>query len=286
MLSEPQLRWLAGVSPVQFAGLVAKLEPRWRDQRMQRLSARARLRAVGAGRRFEMPFATRLFVTLVYLRWNVGYRGLGAMLGFSKDTVNRAVEECTVLLAELGITRPDGSRVGDETELAAALAKIDHRAIADGTFVPTPRPGGGWEAQKRQYSGHRHRHCRTTQVITDLWGSLLWVGNAEPGPTHDLTGLLGTPVPGLVSAGGGTLLADRGYQGIAKHVTNLEALLPTRGGARGEGTYNSEHARVRVKVEHAIGAMKRRKILHGFRRRPATLNVTLKAIAALTTLPK
>lgn len=284
-LSEAQLRWLAGVSASQFADLVAGLGPVWEADRAERLSTRKRRRALGAGRRYDMPFATRLFVCLVYLRWNVGYRGLGAMVGFSKDTVNRAVDECTRLLAAKGITRPDGSQVGDEGDLAVALAKVDHQALADGTFVPIPRPGGGWAAQKAEYSGHRHRHCRTTQVVTDLQGHLLWVTGDQPGPTHDLPALVGSGIPERIANSGGTLVADRGYQGIGNHVENLDVLLPNGAWGRGDGSYNTEHSRLRVRAEHAIASLKRRKILHGFRRRALQLTPTLRAIAALTTLP-
>lgn len=284
-LTEAQLRWLAGVSAGQFAGLVAELGPVWEAERADRLSARERARALGAGRRYDMPFATRLFVCLVYLRWNVGYRGLGAMVGFSKDTVNRAVDECTRLLAARGITRPDGSRVGDEAELGVALAQVDHQALADGTFVPIPRPGGGWAAQRAEYSGHRHRHCRTTQVITDLDGWLLWVTADRPGPTHDLPALVDSGIPDLIAKGDGTLVADRGYQGITKRVENLDVLLPNNAWGRGAGRDNTEHSRLRVRAEHAIASLKRRKILHGFRRRAHQLTPTLRAVAALTTLP-
>ncbi|HEX5365268.1 MAG TPA: transposase family protein [Acidimicrobiales bacterium] len=284
-LSEAQLRWLAGVSAAQFAGLVVELGPMWEADRAERLTARKRSRALGAGRRYDMPFATRLFVCLVYLRWNVGYRGRGAMAGFSKDTVNRAVDECTRLLAAKGITRPDGSRVGNEDELAEALEAVDHRALADGTFVPIPRPGGGWAAQKAEYSGHRHRHCRSTQVVTDVDGWLLWVTDDQPGPTHDLAALVGSGIPERIAAGGGTLVADRGYQGIGNHVESLDVLLPNGAWGRGAGRYNTDLSRLRVRAEHAIAGLKRPKILHGFRRRAHQLTPTLRAVAALTTLP-
>lgn len=284
-LSEGQLRWLAGVSAAQFAELVAELGPVWEQERLAKLTARQRARAVGAGRRFEMPFATRLFVCLVYLRWNVSYRALGAMVGFSKDTVNRAVDECTRLLAAKGITRPDGSRVADEEGLAAALAGVGHRALADGTFVPIPRPGGGWAVQKEEFSGHRHRHCRTTQVVCDPDGHLLWVSEDRPGPTHDLTGLVDSGIPRLIADGDGTLVADRGYRGIGHRVDGLDVLVPDSRLARGAGSYNTAHARLRVKAEHAIRRLKRRRILHEFRRRPHQLTPTLRATATLATLP-
>lgn len=281
-----QLRWLCGVSVGQFAALAAELGPVWEAERHEVLSARSRKRAVGAGRRHEMPFVTRLFVCLVYLRWNIGYRALGSMVGFSKDTVNRAVDECTKLLAAKGITRPDGSQVADLAQLEEALAAVGYRAMADGTFVPVPRPGGGWAAQKAKFSGHRRRHCHTTQVVTDLDGHLLWVTDDEPGPTHDLAGLVFSGVADMIRDGGGTLIADRGYQGIGDHVKGIDVLLPDSTLGRGAGTYNTAHASLRVRVEHRNSDLKRRKILNGFRRNLDRLSETLMAVACLATLPK
>ena len=61
----------------------------------------------------------------------------------------------------------------------------------------------------------------------------------------------------------------------------------TRGDAvRGdEGEFNTEIARQRVHVEHAIRRLKTNKILHGYRRRRHTLTDTLRACATLATLP-
>lgn len=284
--SEQQLLWLCGVSVEQFAELVAELGPLWEADRYAELSARQRQRAVGAGRRHGLPFTSRLFVCLVYLRWDLSFRALGALVGFSKDTVHRAVNECTPLLAAKGITRPDGTTVTNIDSLADALAAVDHQVIADGTFVPIPRPGGGWAAQKSKFSGHRHRHCHTTQVICDTSGHLLWVTGDEPGPTHDQTALVTSKIPEMIRDGAGTLVADRAYRGIAGHVEGLEVLVPISGVPHGQSAYNKAHAVLRVQVEHRIRDLKRRKILHDFRRNPDRLTDTLRAIAALATLPK
>lgn len=280
--TEPQLRWLAGVSVAQFSKLVVELGPVWNAEHARR--SKATVREAGAGRPFEMVFATRLFVCLVYLRWNVSFRGLGAMVGFSKDTVNRAVHECTQLLAEYGITRPSGDRITDLAGLEEALVSIDHNAMVDGTFVVIQRPGGGWEAQKAEYSGHRHRHCRTTQVMTDGNGALLWVTDSEPGPTHDSTAFVSSGVGDLIVNGDGILVADRGYRGMDKRIEGLDLLVPICGGPKGPGTWNTAHASLRVKVEHAIRTLKRRQILHGYRRLPDRLNDTIRATATLATL--
>ena len=113
---------------------------------------------------------------------------------------------------------------------------------------------------------------------------LLWVSASEPGPTHDLTAFVATGIGEMIVGGGGTLVADRGYRGMQKRVEGLDLLVPKSGGLRGPGTYNTEHASLRVKTEHAIRTLKRRQILHGFRRLPSRLNDTIRATATLATL--
>lgn len=284
-----ELRWLCGVSPGQFAELVARVGPRWEAKRVERLSQRQRQRALGAGRRYEMVFAARLFVALLHLRHNVPFRALGALVGMSKDTAHRAVAELVPLLAEVGVTARDGARVASVEDLRAFFERRGRGggALLDGTFVPTPRPGGGWEAQKAQYSGHRHRHCATTQVLTDLDGQVLWAGDAQDGPTHDLTAARRSGVGEAAAATATTIVADRGYQGWGHgggDPAGLEVMVPARGAPRGEGTYNTEHARLRVKAEHGIRTLKRFTVLHHYRRSRDTLTDTLRAISAIVTI--
>ncbi len=284
-----ELRWLCGVSPEQFAELVVRVGPRWEAQRLERLSGRPRRRAVGAGRRYELVFAARLFVTLLHLRHNVAFRALGALVGMSKDTAHRAVVELVPLLAEVGITAGDGKAIASVADLERFFKDRGPGggAILDGTFVPTPRPGGPWANQKAQYSGHRHRHCRSPQVLTDLDGNVIWIGDAEPGPTHDLTGARRTGIAEAAASTGTTILADRGYRGWGTNTgdpAGLDVLVPRRRGPRGEGTYNTEHARLRVRSEHGIRSLKRFTVLHHYRRHADSLTATLRAIGAITTL--
>lgn len=215
VLSDGELRQLTGLSAGQFAQLLVEVGPAWDAAREGRLTAardRPRQRAFGAGRRHELPFAGRLLLVLMNLRWNVPYRMLAAVFATNKDTINRAVAEMTPLLAAVGITAGDASRVGDEAALTAELRKLSdakRAAIVDGTFVPIPRPGkGGWEAQKAQYSTHKHRHVNTFQTATDDRGRLLWVGGAEPGSTHDLTAVARSMAAGPLAASEVTVLAD------------------------------------------------------------------------------
>jgi len=302
LLSDAQLRQLTGLSAAQFGRLVVEIGPVWEAEREARLTAERdgvpRRRAFGAGRHHELPFAGRLLLVLMYLRWNVPFRMLAVVFGTNKDTINRAVAQMTKLLAEHGITAPDGTRVGDEAGLQAQLAKLSaeqRAALVDGTFVPIPRPGkGGWDAQKLQYSPHKHRHVNTFQAVTDDQGGLLWVGRACAGSTHDLTAIATSAAAGPLADSEVTVLADKAYIGIKAKLGLAGAFTPYRRRKPGslpdvvvatEGDFNTRLSRQRVHVEHAMRRMKTNKILHGYRRQLDTLSDTIAAVAALTTLP-
>lgn len=297
LLSERQVRELTGLSRAQFAVLLAEVGPMFAAEREARLVDRKRVRAFGAGRPFAFPFAGRLLVTLVYLRWNVTYRFLAAIFDTDKDTVNRCVAQITPLLAKYGITASDGTRIGDETVLAAQFEELSQRqraALIDGSFVPVPRPGkGGWEAQKAQYSPHRHRHVNTFQAISDDHGHLLYVGPACDGSTHDLTAIASCSAAGLLAESEVCVMADKAYIGIKAKLGLAKAFTPYRRRKNDErneqvrGTeeeFNTEVARQRVHVEHAIRRLKTNKILHGYRRNLDTLSDTIRACATLSTL--
>jgi hypothetical protein len=284
-----ELRWLCGVSPEQFGELVVRVGPRWEQERLERLSGRQRRRAVGAGRRYELVFSARLFVTLLHLRHNVPFRALGALVGMSKDTAHRAVVELVPLLAEVGITASDGSAITSVDDLREFFERRGPGggALLDGTFIP-----------RRALVGvGRHRSPSTPGTVTGTVaaprsspiyeGNVLFVGEAEDGPTHDITGARRSGIGEAAAGTDTTIIADRGYRGWGNKPTDPDGpkvLAPRPGGRRGKGTYNTEHARIRVASEHGIRSLKRFTVLHHYRRHSDTLTGALRAIAAITTL--
>lgn len=299
LLTDRQVRQLTGLSRAQFARLIGESGEAWEIEREARLSDRSRQRAFGAGRKHVLPFAGRLLLAVMYLRWNVTLRFLAEVFGSDKDMVHRAVAELTPLLAKHGVTAPDDTRLGDDDALAAqlrALSKTQRAALVDGSFVPVPRPSkGGWEAQKAQYSTHRHRHVNTFQALTDDLGNLLWVGDACDGNTHDLTAIAESAIADALADSEVTVLADKAYIGIKAKLGLAHAFTPYRRRKKNdtrpepvrgtEGEFNTELARQRVHVEHAIRRLKTNKILHGYRRRRHTLTDTIRACATLATMP-
>ena len=292
------LRELAGVSVSQFAELVIELGPLWEAQRLERLSAHARHRQMGGGRK-PFPFAGRLLLALVHLRWNLPFRMIGVLFGVSKDTVQRSSFEIVPLLAAYGITAPDGNRVRTGCELAEQLSRLaqDQRVtLLDGSFVPVARPKTR-EAQRRIYSGYRHRYTTNFQALTDDTGSLLWVGGVRPGSTHDLTAIAESDAVQVLAATGVTVVADKGYRGIKKRLGLNSAVIPVRRQPKNQmprpewvqavvDEHNHDISRTRVRVEHAFSNMKRFRILTGYRGKTRSdITATISAVAALASLP-
>lgn len=295
----PVLKHLTGITAAQFARLVTELGPVWETDRARRLDRPDRQRAQGAGRRYAVSFAARLAMVLIYLRWNISYRALGGLFGVSKDAVKRAMDELLVLLAEHGITAPDGRRLGDDNDLVQVLAELtdDQRAaLVDGTFVPVRRPGGGWDAQKQAYNPHKHRHAHNFQAITDDRGRLLYVGGSCPGSVPDLTALAGSTAAGPLTDSGVTVIGDKAYLGMGRRLELAAAFVPQRRrrpnqtqlgpqAQQIEREFNLDLARQRVPVEHAFGRLKVHRILHGFRLALTRFDHVINALAALVTLP-
>jgi DDE superfamily endonuclease len=122
----------------------------------------------------------------------------------------------------------------------------------------------------------------------------LWVGDARDGATHDLTAIFASDVAGTLAATEVTVLADKAYIGIKAKLGLAGAFTPRRrrkNDTRAEAVidaekdFNTELARQRAHVEHAIRRLKTNKILHGYRRPIHTLSDTIAACATLSTLP-
>src|ERR1019366_810875 len=119
----PRLKELSGWSQAQFARLVDEVGRAWEADRFERLERPGRQRVQGAGRKHAIPFAARLLMVLMYLRWNISYRALGGLFGVSKDAVLRSMDELLPLLAKRGITGPDGAAIRGTAGLQAQLGK-------------------------------------------------------------------------------------------------------------------------------------------------------------------
>lgn len=119
---------LTGMTRQEFDGLAARLEPVWQQRRREALDRPGRLAPIGGGRRFSLPFGSRLLLAVLHLRWSVTYRGLGAMFGVGSQTVERACRDLRPLLSS---TRLEPVEVPYHRGSQLLLATLEDLGVRD-----------------------------------------------------------------------------------------------------------------------------------------------------------
>ena len=89
---------LTGLSPAEFEALVRRTAPLYRESETVRLSQRPRLRAQGAGRKFEHPYAERLAVQLMLRHARPTQKLLSRLTGFTESTLSRDARRLSPVL--------------------------------------------------------------------------------------------------------------------------------------------------------------------------------------------
>jgi DDE superfamily endonuclease/Helix-turn-helix of DDE superfamily endonuclease len=255
-------RSMTGLTVAAFEALLPELLDAFHTARRRRLDRPDRVRSFGGGDDFDLEPHDQLLLTIVWLRQYPTQEVLGYLFGVSDSTAKRAIARCLPLLEKAGqdsMRLPDPGR-GKRRDLPTLLAETPALAVIVDTFEQrTQRPK---RRQRAWYSGKKKAHTIKGQVAIDEEGRIIDVGTSRPGPWSDLkvfrrSGLISK----LIRAGVG-VLGDSGYQGIDKLNPKLHGATPRRkprGKPRPEGDrrYNRAFARRRVKVEHAIGRLRR-----------------------------
>ena len=102
-------RICTGIGRRKLGKLIEELAPPWLAQQESRLRdrrGRDRLRAEGAGPDHELPFADRVIITLVILRFQLPHAALAVFYGVHRSTITRAAGEIRPLLAQCGFAVP------------------------------------------------------------------------------------------------------------------------------------------------------------------------------------
>lgn len=118
----------------EFDDLAGRLEPVWQQRRREALDRPGRLTPIGGGRRFSLPFGSRLLLAMLHVRWTVTYRGLGAMFGVGTQTVERACRDLRPLLSSTPLEPVDiPNHRGSQLLLAEleALGVTERRALLE-----------------------------------------------------------------------------------------------------------------------------------------------------------
>jgi hypothetical protein len=255
-------RALTGLTVDAFDQMVPQLLAAFQAQRRRRLDRPNRQRAHGGGDHFDLAVTDQLLLTVVWLRQYPTQECLGYLFGVSDSSALRAVRRCLPVLEAAGkdtMRLPDPGK-GHRRDLPALLQETPALAVIVDTFEQrTQRPR---RQQRAYYSGKKKAHTLKSQVAIDEDGHVVDVGASRPGRWADLkvlrrSGLIGKLLRAKVGA-----LGDLGYVGLDGAHPKLHGATPRRkprGQDRPEGDrrFNRAFARRRIKVEHAIGRLRR-----------------------------
>lgn len=287
---------LTGLRINEFQRLVQEVQEPWKQRRMERLLTRKRANRPGQGRKFLLASCEEeLFVFLVWARTYGTLLFLEILLGPDESTICRTVKMMAPLLADrLPVPPLKGRRrIRNLDELKEAFPDI-HEAITelivDGTEQRIQRPKDK-RKNKKYRSGKKKAHTVKTQVIVDAKTKrVLHVSKTVEGKRHDFR-LFKETVSPLATSGSVKLLADSGYQGIHEQRPNLMAEISSRrfrGSppfTRKENRANRVFASVRVRVEHALGRLKKFGALSGvYRHSLQGYNTVFRSIVAIDDL--
>src|SRR5262245_51173600 len=264
-------RSMTGLSVEAFDQLLPELLAAFFADRRRRLDRPGRRRAIGGGDDFDLGVADQLLLTVVWLRHYPTQECLGYLFGVSDSTALRAVRRCLPILERSGkdtMRLPDPGK-GRRRDLPALLKQTPDLAVIVDTFEQrTHRPK---RRQRAYYSGKKRAHTLKSQVAIDEDGRVVDVGESRPGPWADLKVFRRSGLAGRLARAGVGALGDLAYLGIDGLVKGLRGATPRRK-PRGQERppedrrYNRAFARRRIKVEHAIGRLRRYQALSAVNR--------------------
>jgi hypothetical protein len=194
------LHSLTGLRPAEFEQLVQDVRPLFRAAEHKRLTQNRpdRIRAVGGGHPFALPFEEQILLTVMWLRLYPTHEVLGFLFGVDPTTVSRLLRRIISVLAQAGkdsMRMPDPGRkhrrsfdelLRELPELAVVIDTFEQRVHAPQGPDPTNRKSR--EEADRWYSGKKRGHTIKSQVGVDLHtGYICDVGESVRGPTADIT---------------------------------------------------------------------------------------------------
>ena len=287
-------RICTGIGRRRLGKLTGELAPAWVAQQESRLRARRgrdRLRGEGAGPGHDLPFADRVIVTLVILRFQLPHAALAVFYGVHRSTITRAVGEIRPLLAARGFAVPGqpGLRLRSLADVFAYAAAEGVELRIDGTEVQVRRPRASRPGRRAFVSGKKKMNTKKAAVVTDGQGRTLWAGAFRPGRMHDVTAVRTEGIEELLRAHPDVAAeADTGYQGLARDFPAQVSAPPKKPGkdASPEDTARWEQQRhqqssQRICIEHAIAEPKQWRPLQRYLGRREHFQETALAIAGL-----
>ena len=221
------------------------------------------------GQRFPVIYANsplscieeRLAFILSYWKLNPLQEQHADSFGMTQKQCNSFVHGLSRIL-ELALKLADVVPARNDAELQDALSELDAEEtvlLHDGTEREIPRPADD-DMQKEYYSGKKKKHTVKNAVVIAACCLVLYVSATFYGRVHDKR----IADEAYAIPEGFTLVQDTGYQGYAPQgVKIIQPKKKPKGKSltEEEKAENRDISSFRVRVEHAIGSVKRYRIV-------------------------
>jgi len=200
----------------------------------------------------------KLVFILVYLKQASTQEVHGLLFGISQSKTNVWIHRLHPLLNQ---ALADAGEIPVREAEALDLSDEEHQLFFhDGTERPIQRPKDP-EIQKTYYSGKKKQHTIKNNVIINAGCKVLFLTPTCAGKKHDKRI---ADDAGYAFPQGSTLYQDTGFQGFRpEHVTIVQPKKKPRGGqlTPEEKAENQHISSIRIRIEHAIGGVKRYRIV-------------------------
>jgi hypothetical protein len=200
----------------------------------------------------------KLLFILIYLKQGMTQEVHATLFGMHQPDTNvwihlllPILNQALASLGELPVREADAFNPEGEQELYF---------FHDGTERPIPRPKDK-DAQKKYYSGKKKQHTIKNIMVINTLGRILLLTQTCEGKKHDKKA---ADEAGYDFPEGSTLFQDAGFQGFTvAGVTIIQPKKKPRGKelTAEDKENNRAISRIRIRVEHAIGGVKRYRIV-------------------------
>jgi hypothetical protein len=255
------LRALTGLTPEEFHRLSPVFAEEWERDTQCNWQGQPREYARGGGPKGALDsIEMKLLFILMYLRTYPIQEVMGFFFGFNQCQANKWIMRLLPLLRQ-ALERLAALPVRQPAALEQVLARCqDLKLRLDGVERPIRRPKDPAK-QRACYSGRKKRHM-VKNLVLEQERSVEFLSPTAPGSQHDKT--LAEPLEAVRFPGQSVVITDTGFQGLA---LQNKALIHPDKKPRGRDLspvakqFNRVIASVRVGVEHAIGGIKRWRIV-------------------------
>jgi len=213
-----------------------------------------------------------LFFVLFQLKNDLVNDTLGLIFKMNGSNANRNFEKyLAILKATLKRNKTYPKRYFKSLKEFEECFKNEKEIIIDGEEQGVERPEDA-DCQKDRFSGKKKRHTEKSMVITNNERKIYYISELYVGSAHDYSILKTELPPDINWFRNLKVRVDLGFLGIAKDYVIKMLEIPFKKPYKSKSNpdpqltkeqkeYNKEVSKVRIYVEHAIGGLKRYRVL-------------------------